>query len=229
MRVGIPAPGDVDNPAAVLRRGALTAAPLLLGSVLRTRVGGAEVAVRLTEVEAYEGAGDPGSHAYRGMTARNAVMFGPAGRLYVYFTYGMHHCVNVVCGGEGASSAVLIRAGEVVAGRDTAQGRRGPAAARLPGYRMASGPARLAQCLGLGLEHNGLELGGEDGVAGLGGLGAVSPSAIAQGPRVGVAGPGGSSDFPWRFSIAGDPTVSPYRAAQRKRGRPGPGDAIRAD
>ena len=95
----------------------LEVAPRLLGAVLRH----GDVAVRLTEVEAYDGPDDPGSHAYRGRTPRNAVMFGPPGFLYVYFTYGMHHCCNVVTGPEGTPSAVLLRAGEVVAGVEVAQ------------------------------------------------------------------------------------------------------------
>ena len=104
----------------LLERPVLEVAPLLLGATLRH----GDVAVRLTEVEAYDGANDPGSHAHRGPTARNAVMFGPAGHLYVYFTYGMHHCCNVVCGPEGVASAVLLRAGEVIDGLETARQRR---------------------------------------------------------------------------------------------------------
>ncbi len=98
----------------------LDVAPTLLGSILRCD----GVAVRITELEAYAGPDDPGSHSYRGQTARNAAMFGPPGRLYVYFTYGMHHCANVVCGGVGTPSAVLLRAGEVVEGIETARVRR---------------------------------------------------------------------------------------------------------
>lgn len=110
-------------------------APRILGGVLRL----GDVAVRLTEVEAYDGERDPGSHAYRGQTARNATMFGPPGHLYVYFTYGMHFCCNVVTGADGAASAVLVRAGEVVDGLDVARSRR-------PGVKdrdLARGPARL--------------------------------------------------------------------------------------
>jgi DNA-3-methyladenine glycosylase len=115
----------------------LEVAPRLLGSVLRQ----GEVACRITEVEAYDGSGDPGSHAFRGPTPRNAVMFGPPGHLYVYFTYGMHFCCNVVCGPEGTASAVLLRAGQVVDGLEVARERR-PAARH--DRDLARGPARLA-------------------------------------------------------------------------------------
>ena len=121
----------------------LDVAPRLLGSVLRH----GEVACRITEVEAYDGARDPGSHAYRGQTARNAVMFGPPGHLYVYFTYGMHYCCNVVCGPPGSASAVLLRAGEVVDGLDLARSRRTPARSDRD---LARGPANLCQTLGIG-------------------------------------------------------------------------------
>ncbi|MGN6606292.1 MAG: DNA-3-methyladenine glycosylase, partial [Jatrophihabitans sp.] len=106
---------------------AVTLAPRLLGAVLVSEVGGVEVAVRLTEVEASEGADDPASHAFRGRTARNAVMSGEAGHLYCYFTYGMHWCANVVCGEPGRASAVLLRAAEVVRGVDVARDRRAAA------------------------------------------------------------------------------------------------------
>ena len=117
-------------------------APRLLGAVLRH----GDVAVRLTEVEAYDGPNDPGSHAYRGRTPRNAVMFGEPGHLYVYFTYGMHHCCNVVTGPVGTPSAVLLRAGEVVAGAEIARSRRNSSSDR----DLARGPARLCQALGSG-------------------------------------------------------------------------------
>src|SRR3954447_19039684 len=112
------------------------------------------IAIRLTEVEAYDGDRDPASHAYRGRTARNAVMFGPGGHAYVYFTYGMHFCMNVVCGGDGQASAVLLRAGEVVAGIDTARARR-------PGVRdrdLARGPARLTVALGIDRALDGADV-----------------------------------------------------------------------
>ena len=183
----------------------LDVAPRLLGAVLRHETDAGPVAVRVTEVEAYDGQGDPGSHAANGRTRRNATMFGPPGRLYVYFTYGMHHCCNVVVGPEGAASAVLLRAGEVVEGLDLARERRGSRDRDL-----ARGPARLCQALGIDLTHDGtdlthgaLVLRPADGPA----------TGVRTGPRVGLRH---AADRPWRFWMAGDPSVSTYRpAAQR--------------
>ncbi|MDO9454828.1 DNA-3-methyladenine glycosylase [Nocardioides sp.] len=171
-------------------------APRLLGSVLSR--GG--VAVRITEVEAYAGPDDPGSHAYRGPTRRNAVMFGPAGRLYCYFTYGMHVCANVVVGEEGDPSAVLLRAGEVVAGVEVARGRRPSVADRA----LARGPACLCRALGVTLQDDGTDL--SDGVLRLE-LGALEPS-VSTGPRTGLRL---APDRPWRFWLPGEPSVSAYR------------------
>lgn len=140
---------------AWLSRRALDVAPDLLGCVVVRTSAEGTVAVRLTEVEAYEGADDPGSHAYRGRTERNAVMFDTAGHLYVYFTYGMHWCANIVCGPDGVSSAVLMRAGEVVDGAPLARKRR-PAART--DRDLARGPARLAAALGLDRSDNGVDL-----------------------------------------------------------------------
>ena len=120
-------------------------APRLLGAVLRH----GPVAVRLTELEAYEGASDPASHAYRGRTARNAVMFGPPGHLYLYFTYGMHWAGNISCGPEGVGSGVLMRAGEVIEGLAVARSRRG----QIRDRDLARGPGRLTQALGLNAAH----------------------------------------------------------------------------
>ncbi len=180
-------------------------APTLLGATLFH----GDVAVRLTEVEAYDGPEDPGSHAFRGPTARNAVMFGPAGRLYVYFTYGMHHCCNVVCGPEGRASAVLLRAGEVVDGLEVARARR-------PGVRdrdLARGPARLCRTLAIDLAANGADLA-------VGPLRLVprntpgeAPGSVQTGPRVGLRL---AADRPWRFWLRGEPTVSSYRPAKAR-------------
>jgi len=181
----------------------LGAAPRLLGAVLRH----GEVAVRLTEVEAYDGPDDPGSHAYRGRTARNATMFGPPGHLYVYFTYGMHHCCNVVVGEEGVPSAVLLRAGEVVDGLDLARRRRGSRDRDL-----ARGPARLCQALDLDRGHDGVDLGRPPVT-----LEAGEPvRSWESGPRVGLRA---AADRPWRFWVPGEPTVSSYRPAAPLRRR----------
>jgi DNA-3-methyladenine glycosylase len=175
----------------------LEVAPRLLGAVLTH--GG--VSVRLTEVEAYAGPLDPGSHAHRGPTARNAVMFGPPGHLYVYFVYGMHFCANLVTGPEGDPGAVLLRAGEVVAGCDVARERRPGSTDR----DLARGPARLCRALGIDLSHNGIR---PDLVAG-------EPVVdLSTGPRVGLRH---AADRPWRFWITDDPTVSTYRPAAPRR------------
>jgi DNA-3-methyladenine glycosylase len=194
-----------------LAKPALEVAPLLLGAVLRSTVDGAEVAVRLTEVEAYEGMADPASHAYRGRTARNDVMFGPAGHLYCYFTYGMHWCANVVCEREGVASAVLLRAGEVVRGTDTARRRR--TAARDVRH-LARGPARLGSCLGLGCDTNGADLCDPASVVELESLGNPAAAAVRSGPRVGITL---AADRPWRFWLDGQASVSVFRAGGRKR------------
>jgi DNA-3-methyladenine glycosylase len=134
---------------AFFARPVLEVAPELLGCTISH----AGVTVRLTEVEAYDGANDPGSHAFRGQTPRTRVMFGEPGGLYVYFTYGMHWCANLVCGSVGAASAVLLRAGEVVGGLETARARRVGVTDR----DLARGPARLAMTLALTRDQNGLD------------------------------------------------------------------------
>jgi DNA-3-methyladenine glycosylase len=170
------------------------------------------VAVRLTEVEAYSGLGeDPASHAHRGVTNRNAVMFGPAGRLYVYQIYGMHFCANVVCGEPGRAAAVLLRAGQVTGGLELARQRR-PAARR--DDDLAAGPAKLMQVLALDRRANDTSLVDGTGPAALGPP-ESPPAAISAGPRVGVTS---AHDVPWRFWITGHPTVSSYRRhVQRQR------------
>ena len=186
-------------------------APALLGAVLVC----GEVRLRLTEVEAYAGESDPGSHAFRGRTPRTDVMFGPAGRAYVYFTYGMHWCLNVVTGPDGVASAVLLRAGEVVAGHDVARGRR-------PGARdrdLARGPARLCKALGIDGSFGGTDLlDPSSPLRLLPPEAPADPARVRTGPRVGVAGLGAPT--PWRFWVDGEQTVSPYRpAVARKRSR----------
>ena len=188
-------------------------APQLLGSVLSHTSHEGTVAVRITEVEAYMGPGDslhpdPGSHTFRGPTARNAPMFGPAGHLYVYFTYGMHYCANIVCGPAGTASAVLLRAGEVVEGRHLAAVRRPTSKSVVD---LASGPARLATALALTTADSGRDALSEPFELRLPGMPAAE---VRSGPRVGVSGDGGSGDYPWRFWLPGDPTVSRYKAAK---------------
>jgi DNA-3-methyladenine glycosylase len=206
-------------PREVLARPVLEVAPGLLGAVLVHEVAGeGRVAVRVSEVEAYDGPGDPGSHAFRGPTPRTRVMFGPAGHAYVYLSYGMHWCLNVVTGAPGAASAVLVRAGEVVEGLDLARARR----PRAPARDLARGPARLTAALGVGREHGGADLCAAGSALRLE-PGEPSSGAVRSGPRVGVSGPGGDAErFPWRFWLDGDPTVSAYRpGAPRRGGRAG--------
>jgi DNA-3-methyladenine glycosylase len=206
-------PGDPEQLRALLSGDARRVAPLLLGSVLSHASHEGTVAVRLTEVEAYMGPGDslhpdPGSHTFRGPTARNAPMFGPAGQLYVYFTYGMHYCANIVCGPVGTASAVLLRAGEVVEGRHLAAVRRPTSKSESD---LASGPARLATALALTTADSGRDALSEPFELRLPGIPAAE---VSSGPRVGVSGDGGSGDYPWRFWLPGDPTVSRYKAAK---------------
>ncbi len=185
----------------------------LLGAELTS--GG--VTVRLTEVEAYQGMGvDPASHAYRGRTPRNAVMFGPPGHAYVYFVFGMHWCLNIVCGEPGSASAVLVRAGEVTQGVEIARARRGGV---VPDRDLARGPARLATALGVDGAVSGTSL-----VDGQGPVILVPPPYpadpwhIMAGPRVGVTA---AADLPWRFWLHGEPSVSSYRRhiPRRRRAR----------
>ncbi|MGO4805831.1 DNA-3-methyladenine glycosylase [Arthrobacter sp. 2MCAF15] len=212
-------PGTHASLRAMLSADARHVAPLLLGAILTHDGREGSVSVRITEVEAYLGPHDsrhpdPGSHTFRGQTARNAPMFGPAGHLYVYFTYGMHHCANIVCGPEGVASALLLRSGEVVAGHELARARRPTSKSD---NDLASGPARLATALGVTTADSGRDalappfrleppVNRPDGVAG-----------ISSGPRVGVSGAGGSHDYPWRFWLTGDPTVSRYKPAKPRR------------
>ena len=196
---------------SALQRPALTVAPLLLGAVLTSELDGRRVSLRLTEVEAYEGTDDPASHAYRGRTPRTAVMFGPAGHLYCYFTYGMHWCANIVCEADGRASAVLLRAGAVVDGLDTARARR-PAARS--GRDLARGPARLAQCLGLGAAANGVDLLDPSAPVRLEFMSSRRQPGVRTGPRAGITV---AIERPWRFWVDGEPSVSVFRAGGRSR------------
>jgi DNA-3-methyladenine glycosylase len=193
-------------------------APDLLGCVLEHETADGLVAVELTEVEAYAGETDPASHSYRGMTARNAVMFGPPGYAYVYFTYGMHFCVNVVCMPAGIPRAVLLRAGRVIAGESLARRRRVPRRPddrplpAIPARDLARGPARLCQALAIGRTQNAVDLCSAASELRLRpadtSAGPNAGRVIEAGPRVGVSA---AADVPWRFWVAGDPTVSAYR------------------
>jgi DNA-3-methyladenine glycosylase len=213
-----PLPGPA---RALLAQHPVRVAPLLLGAHLRSTIGGAgEVVVRITEVEAYGGVGeDPGSHAHRRRTGRNATMFGAVGHAYVYFTYGMHWCCNVVAHAPGVAGGVLIRAGAVEAGLALARARRPAARAD---RELARGPARLAAALGVHGEHDGLDLldptsplrlvlgpAGQPGDAG-------RPDPVA-GPRTGVAGAGAAT--PWRFWLPDEPSVSVHRPAPTRSRR----------
>ncbi|MEP6761918.1 MAG: DNA-3-methyladenine glycosylase [Sporichthyaceae bacterium] len=209
-----PVPAALTVPRDFFDRPVLEVAPDLLGAVVEHRSVDGVVAVRLTEVEAYDGEHDPGSHAFRGMTPRNAVMFGPPGHVYVYFTYGMHWCMNLVCGPPGAASAVLLRAGEVVVGEPLALARR--TSAKSP-RDLARGPARLTVALGLDGAYDGADAA--DAASPLRVLtGWSDPAAVRTGPRVGVSGDGAHQA--WRFWLRGEPTVSTYRPAVRRH-RPG--------
>lgn len=196
-------------------RPVLDVAPDLLGRVLVRSSPEGPIELRLTEVEAYAGEADPGSHAYRGPTARNSVMFGPPGYAYVYFTYGMWHCLNVVCGPEGQASGVLLRAGEITTGAEIARKRR--LSARND-RELAKGPARLATALDVDRSLNGFDLcaGGDAPLTLLAGT-PVGPDQVSNGPRTGVGGDGAA--HPWRFWTSNDPTVSPYRAHTPRRRR----------
>ncbi len=192
-------------------------APVLLGAVVTAEGAGGRVSARIVEVEAYGGPDDPASHAYRGRTTRNASMFAPAGTAYVYFTYGMHYCLNVAVGPPGEASAVLLRAAEVTDGLAVARRRRTGPSGRVPNDRdLARGPARLAQALGVTTDHDGLDL-----VAGDGPLTLTLPTqqarAYLSGPRVGVSR---AAERPWRYWLPDEPAVSAYRGGGRaSRGR----------
>ena len=197
---------------AFLSRPAHVIAPELLGWTIASHSAAGMVAVELTEVEAYEGESDPASHAWRGRTERNAAMYGPAGHLYVYRSYGVHLCANIVTGPEGQSSAVLMRAGRVVAGAELARTRRGE---RVPDRSLARGPGCLGQALALAPEHYGIDL--LDSAALTLNPATDAPLSISCGPRVGVSRAG---EVAWRHWVTGDESVSafrPGRAAARRR------------
>jgi DNA-3-methyladenine glycosylase len=184
--------------------------PDLLGRILVRRVGeGTLLTVRIVETEAYQ-EDDPASHSYRGRTNRTEVMFGPPGHVYVYFTYGMHHCMNVVTGSTGEGSAVLLRAAEPLEGLEEMAGRRGTNDPRA----LCSGPGRLCQALGIDRAENGLDLVRGRQLWLLEGA-PVPPSRISVDSRVGITS---GTERPWRFSVRGDRFVSRPRPAVPVRG-----------
>jgi DNA-3-methyladenine glycosylase len=190
----------------------LDVAPRLLNTLL---VHGERV-VRIVEVEAYRGLEDPASHAYRGPTKRNATMFGPAGHLYVYFTYGMHWCANIVCGPESVAGAVLLRAAAPVAGAEEMWAARQAARRERD---LCSGPAKLCQAMGITGDFDGADLlTGDLGIR-LCSDATRPPARPGNGPRIGITA---AAEHPWRWWIAGDPNVS-----GRERAPAGPSDARR--
>ena len=190
-------------------RDALSVARDLVGCLFVHDSSQGTVAVRLVEVEAYRGEQDPGSHGYRGMTPRTETMFGPAGHLYVYFTYGMHWCVNIVCGPVGVCEAVLLRAGEPHEGVEILRANR-------PGITndklLASGPARLAQSMGIAKAQDGESLlrGGSFYCAEDEETTMMRAGDVAQTNRIGLAA-GKGDDIPWRFVVPGHPYASRRR------------------
>lgn len=202
-------------PREFFARLSVPVAPDLLGCVLEHQTEAGLVAVELTEVEAYAGASDPASHAYRGKTARNAVMFGPPGHAYVYFTYGMHFCVNLVCLGNGSASAVLLRAGRIIEGEELARSRRTRGTTIIPFRDLARGPARLCQALDIDRSLDGADVCVPDSPLRMRWPDASTTARsvdrkILSGPRVGITA---AAEVPWRFWVEGEPTVSAYRPA----------------
>lgn len=196
-------------------RDVLEVAPALLGCILQYCDTEGTVAIQITEVEAYGGTCDPGSHSFRGKTHRNKSMFGPSGHVYCYFTYGLHHALNLVVGPTNEPHACLIRAGDVVLGATLARQRRERVPRKHPLHDsgLARGPGCVAQCFGANLTNDGDDLFG-------GAWQLLVPEkagvvAHVSGPRVGVSGPGGNAaTFAWRFWIDNHPSVSAYKAAR---------------
>ena len=205
---------DLGRPLArtFYARPVLAVARAVLGRLLVHAGADGLAAGWIVEVEAYRGALDPASHAHRGRTARNATMFGPPGHAYVYFTYGMHHCVNLVAEREGRAAAILVRALEPYAGLDLMRSRRGD----VPVERFARGPGCVTEALGLGRRHDGCDLT-------LGPLWVSDRPArrggrrVITGPRLGVRH---ATSRPWRFHLEGHPCVSGPRRANPPPRRP---------
>ena len=206
-------PGPLLTPAELLGPPDAVA-PTLLGCWVVTDRPAGRVALRLTEVEAYSGDGtDPAAHSHRGPTPRAAVMFGPPGRLYVYFSYGVHWCANVVVGAEGQGSAVLLRAGDVVVGEELAAARR--PSARTP-RDLARGPARLTQALAIGPDDKDADLLDPSSSVRL--HRGDPPADVSAGPRVGISV---ATELPWRYWETGAASVSTFRPGGKPRSRAG--------
>jgi DNA-3-methyladenine glycosylase len=189
-------------PRGFFERPATDLAPLLLNKLLVRsdgRVG------RVIEVEAYAGEDDPASHAYRGRTTRNLTMFGPAGHLYVYFSYGVHWCANVVGATEGTAQAVLLRALEPVGGVEAMRAARWRSQRRQVDRDLCRGPGRLCQAMGIDRSLDGADLLDSTGPLWLGDDGTEPPSQPLVTRRVGISA---AQDRPWRFAVAGHPGVS---------------------
>lgn len=196
--------------ARVLAEGPVAAAPHMLGCTLASTDG---VALRIVEVEAYgeqAGMGDPASHAFRGPTASNAAMFGPAGTCYVYRSYGIHLCLNIVCGDVGQGAGVLVRAAEVTAGEGIVRARR---AQRLP---LASGPGNVGAVLAVSLNDNGVDLFAARSWLRLEPRPAGTTVRVLTGPRVGISK---ANDRPWRFWDADSPAVTRFRSRRPRSGK----------
>ena len=190
-------------PRSFFARPAPVVARDLIGRVLVRRSAAGLLSGRIVEAEAYRGRRDPASHAFRGPTPRSAVMFGAPGHLYVYFTYGMHHCINLVCEAQGSAGAVLIRALEPLRGITAMRRARG----LRDELRLTRGPGCVARALGLDLRHDGLDL--TRGPVWVEGQAMVrSPARIVAGPRIGIRA---ATRRPWRFWLAGHPCVSASR------------------
>lgn len=183
----------------LLSQPAEVVAPLLLGSTLERRIGNEIIRVKIVETEAYDQT-DAASHSYKGETPRTNVMFGPAGNLYVYFTYGMHYCCNVVTGKEGEGAAVLIRAVEPLEGEEYMIEQR-----HITGLELCNGPAKLCQALSIDKQLNGHDLGSRPLTLQL--LQPLPREQITQTTRIGITK---ATDKPWRFYISRNPYVSRY-------------------
>lgn len=211
---------------AWFERPVLDVAADLLGTHVTHRTTEGAVTLRVTEVEAYGAQDDPGSHAARGVTARNRSMALAGGHLYAYRHLGLHTCLNVVAGPAGSPGAVLLRGAEVVDGEPLALARRTARGVARSPRDLARGPARLAVALGVGVDHDGVDLLDPAGcltvlaldAPGGARAGATDRTTVRSGPRVGVSGPGGDGAlFPWRLWLPDEPSVSAYRAVSPRR------------